>query len=180
MSDFSVARQFFSNGIAFLPPGNHWDCQYHLSLELYEAASNSALATGDIGSLQALSTEMFNHARCFEDKLNIEFIVVSALFHASKLSEALEKSREILSQLGEGIPSNPSREALVDEIQKTKAMIKGLSEDQLLNYRPMTDNIKLVAMRFLAKIEVIALIVDPTLHPFITLKMMQLTVMYGK
>jgi hypothetical protein len=58
-------------------------------------------------------------------------------------------------------------------------MIQGISEEDLLGYRLMTDSKKLAAMRFLSKIEIVALLVNPPLHPFVTLKMVQLTITHG-
>jgi predicted ATPase len=179
MSDFLSAYSFFSFGIDFLPFG-HWTDHYHLSLELYDLASKSALATGNICSLRILSDQVLENARGFEDKLNTYSTIISSLACASKMSEALEKGHKILSQLGEDIPIKPSDEALDQYIQQTQSLIRGISENDILNFRPMTDRKKLVSMKFLAQLEIITLMVKPDLHPFVTLKMVQLTILYGK
>jgi predicted ATPase len=179
MSDFLSAFSFFSFGIDFLPYG-HWRDHYDLSLELFDLASKSALATGNIGSLQILADEVLKNSQSFEDKLNIYFIIISSLAYASKVSESLEQCHNILSQLGEGIPRNPSIEALDQYIKQTQLLIRGVSENDILNYRLMTDKKKLVAMKFLAQLETITLMVKPSLHPFVTLKMVQLTMSNGK
>ncbi|KAL7480275.1 hypothetical protein ACHAW6_005968 [Cyclotella cf. meneghiniana] len=178
MSDFSSAFSFFSFGIDFLPYG-HWSTHYELSLELFELGSKSALAIGNIQRLQILSGEVMENARCFEDKLNTHFIIISSLSYASKISEALEKGHVILSRLGEDIPINPSQNALDEEIQLTQSLIRGVSESDMFNYRLMTDKNKLEAMKFLAQLESITVMIKPSLHPFVTLKMVQLTMLYG-
>lgn len=158
-ADFSSTYAFCSSGISFLPE-NCWTDQYNLSLRLYELASKSALATGNIGSLDLYSEEVTRHARSFEDRLNIYFIVISSLGYASKASEAVERSRGILAQLGEEIPRTITHESLVQHISETQSMIKGISEADFLNYKRMTDKTKLRAMTFYAKMQNLAIMVD--------------------
>ncbi|KAL3801796.1 hypothetical protein HJC23_001192 [Cyclotella cryptica] len=93
--------------------------------------------------------------------------------------KALEKGNRILSRLGEDIPINPSQDALDEQIQQTQSLIRGISESDILNYKLMTDNIKLEAMKFLAHLESITVMIKPSVHPFVTLKMVQLTMLYG-
>ena len=179
MSGFASAFGFFSCGIKFLP-AHHWSSEYHLSLELFELASKAALVSGNDSHFGNFSDEVLNNARTFEDKLNINHIIMSSLVYTPKIMEALEMGRAILSRLGEDIPSRPSSENLDQQIRSTQEMIKGLSQDDLLNYRMMTDSIQLMKMKFLAKIESIAVLIRPDLHPFVTLMMVQLTIAHGK
>jgi predicted ATPase len=179
MSGFASAFQFFSCGVQFLPT-NHWSEHYNLSLELYELASKAALVTGKDRSFSFLSDEVLNHATCFEDKLSINYTIISGLVSTAKVTEAWEMGRAILSRLGEDIPRDSSGENLGEHIRTTQALIKGMSEDDLLNYKMMTDDIHLMKMKFLAKTASIAILVAPDLHPFITLKMIKLTISHGE
>ena len=178
MSGFASAFHFFQCAIKFLPP-NHWTGHYCLSLELHELASKAALVSGNNRSFNNLSEEVLQHATCFEDKLNINYIIMSSLVLTPKILEALEMGRAILKRLGEAIPTNPSDENLDEHIKCTQAMIKGMSEENLLNHKMMTDTISLRKMKFLAKTASIAVLMKPDLHPFITLKMVQLTIIHG-
>ncbi|KAL7485069.1 hypothetical protein ACHAW6_010670, partial [Cyclotella cf. meneghiniana] len=178
MLDYTSAYDYFYHGISFLP-NNHWTYHYQLSLELFELASQSALATGNSRSIENFFGEVLKHGRCFEDKLNINFIIVSSLSNASKVLEAFEKGRIILSRLGEDILCDPSKETLNRHIQQTQSLISGVSEHELLNYRLMTDTNKLQAMKFLAKMQHITAMAKPTLNPFVTLKMVELTILHG-
>jgi predicted ATPase len=160
LSDFSSAYTFLTFGINFLP-NNLWTDFYHLSLELFELAAKCALSIGNLSSLRSLSSEVMKNARCFDDKLNIYFTMISSLAYASKAAEAVEKSCAIVSRLGEDMPSNLTEESLVQHIQNTQSMIKGLCESDLLNYSRMTDATKLMSMKFLAKMQSLALMVNP-------------------
>ncbi|KAL7490060.1 hypothetical protein ACHAW6_015800 [Cyclotella cf. meneghiniana] len=178
MSDFLSAFSFFSFGIDFLPD-QHWTDHYDLSLELFDLASKSALATGNIQSLRILVDEVFRNSRSFEDQLNTHFVIISSLAYTSKITEAMEKGNTILSRLGEVIPNNPSKEALDEYIQQTQSLIRGVSENDILSLRLVTDKSKLAAMKFLAQLESITVMAKPALHPFVTLKMVQLTMLHG-
>jgi predicted ATPase len=103
MSDFSSASSFFSHGIQFLPD-SHWTQEYTLSLELFELASKTSLATGNYSNLQTYSGAVIQYGRTFEDKLKVYYIIMQSLTYASKIIEALDKGLEILSRLGEVIP----------------------------------------------------------------------------
>jgi hypothetical protein len=96
------------------------------------------------------------------------------------MTDALAKGSEILLCLGEEIPISPSQEAINTNIKQTQAMIRGMTEETLLHYRPMTDTNKLWAMKFLATLQSISFMLNPTLHSYLTLRMVQLTISYGK
>ncbi|KAL3790207.1 hypothetical protein HJC23_005579 [Cyclotella cryptica] len=107
-----------------------------------------------------------------ESHLNVKLIEPLKIAITEGLnSKALEQGHKILSRLGEAIPSNPTQEALEQHIEQTQSLIRGVSENDILNCRLMTDNIKLAAMKFLAQLESVTIMVEPALHPFVTLKM---------
>jgi hypothetical protein len=85
-----------------------------------------------------------------DDKLYIQHIVMLSLMHTSKISEALELGLGILSQLGEGISRNSAEDEFVEQRKRTQTMIAGVTEDDILSYRPMIDKRKQAAMKFLA------------------------------
>ncbi|KAL7487783.1 hypothetical protein ACHAW6_013360 [Cyclotella cf. meneghiniana] len=178
MSDFMSAFSFFSSGIDFLPH-EHWIDHYDFSLELFDLASKCALATGDIRSIRLLADQVLTHAKCLEDKLNTYFIIISSLTYSSKISEALKEGYTILSRLGEDIPNDLSMDALDQHIKQTQSLIRGVSENDILNYRLIKNKRTLAAMKFLAQLESITMMVKPSVHPFVTLKMVQLTMSNG-
>ena len=51
MSDFTSAFNFFDHGISFLKK-RHWEEHYELSLALFNGATQSSFAIGDLDSLQ--------------------------------------------------------------------------------------------------------------------------------
>jgi predicted ATPase len=180
MSDFNTAHSFFDHSISFLRK-NHWRDNYEFSLDLYECAARSALATGNSQSLQIVCDQTMRHAKCFEDKLSIYYILISSLALASKIQEALEKNLSVLSQLGEGITNNLSQEELDRQTHSTLAsLIRVTSEVNIANHKVNTESNKLAAMKFLAQLHILAYLAQPVLHPFVVLKMIQITVAHGQ
>ena len=179
MSDFHTAYSFCENGISFLRK-DHWRDHYEFSLELFDLASRCALAIGNVEGLHFLSNNVLKNARCFEHKLNVHFCNISSQALTSKTSDALDMGLEIVSQLGEDIPRRPSQLMLDQHMQITFTIISGVTQENLLNYRVMSDVKKLAAMRFLTKLQNVAFFVNQILHSYIILKMVQITVSFGK
>jgi predicted ATPase len=178
-SAFSVAYSLLDHGIGFL--GNdHWQTHYKLSLTLYELACQSALAVADINGLNCLREEVMKHAKCPEDKVNIQFIHLSPLVSSLNGIVALESGLAVVSNLGVDIPSNPSQELIQQNIQYTQSMLAVLSENEILNYRMMTNTRTIAVMKFLARLQAIVFFVKPALQSIMILKMVQITISEGK
>ena len=178
MPDFSSAYSFFDNGISFLGEEN-WRNQYSFSIELHELAAKTALATGNIQRVSVLSDRIFKKATSFVDTLNAHFIVISSLISTSKVQIAMEKSIAILSHLGEDIPSDLSSIDLKHETQQIINSVTGIFSN-IMDYKTMTDDIKLNAMKFLSQLILPSHHANPALFPLLVNKMMRLTVLHGK
>jgi predicted ATPase len=179
LSDFALAHSFFMRGISFLDR-DHWTDQYRLSLDLYELAIRSAFSAFNIQALNVLSDEVLQNARTFEDKLATHYVIMLSLFRAGKFSEAVEKGFAVVSQLGEGIPSNPSNDLLRKRIQQTQLQMIGVSGEDFLNYPVMTDFKRLMAIKFLARLQIMTFLINPMLSTYILMKMVDLTLSHGK
>ena len=177
-SDFSVAFNYFDFGMTFLPK-QHWENHYTLSLELFELAAKCCQIIGDTNSLTILTDQIMTHASCMEDKLNIIFIHMISLTYALEVSLSMEKGLMALRQLGHEVPSTITDENSRFNIAKTLEKFEGIADDDILNYRLMTDRKSIMAMKFLAKLENTVQQVRPDLQPFITVEMMKLTLSHG-
>lgn len=178
MSDFSLAFSFFDHGITFLRK-KHWQDQYDLSLELFNLAAKCALAIKDLTSLTIICDEVSRNARTLEDALNCSLISMSALTH-SRISESVEYGLRILSsQLDVHIPNTASREDTLQLIMQTQSKLSGISEDTLLRYHVLSDYKTIMVLKFLAKLGSSLQQVNPTLLPFVTIKIVELTIEHG-
>lgn len=177
-SDFSAAFNYFDFGMTFLPK-HHWRNNYSLSLELFELAAKCCQIKGDTVSLTILTDQITTHASCMEDKLNIIFIHMISLVYSAHITLALEKGLVVLRELGHEVPNTITDENSYFNIAKTLELFEGIADDDLLDYRVMTDRKSIMAMKFLAKLENTAQQVRPELQPFITVEMMKLTISRG-
>jgi predicted ATPase len=120
MADFKLAEYLFSHCVLFLPV-NHWEDDYDLSLELFDLAAKCAVVTTNTSSLQHFADEVARHAKCFNDKLEVSYCVMTNLVTQSKIPAAVEYGLAILTQLDEPIRSDN----LAREISYTNSLIKG-------------------------------------------------------
>ena len=176
MSDFSLAYSFFDNGISFLPR-RHWQEHYELSLRLFEAASKCALVKGDEVSLKLVSDQILRFAKRFEDKLNTIFNNVTALCYTSH-PESVKMATSVLSQLGIDLPESAESD-FKTKIERTKILLKGFTDQDLIEYKIMTDPSKIMAMKFLARLELSLQYTRPVAAPIVTMHMIRLSVDHG-
>lgn len=88
LSDFSTAYALYNEGISFLDPNECWTAQYKLSLDLYDAAVQTACTINDAISLRRLSSQVIAKARCGNDKLNSLYAVAKSLRLAFKFADS--------------------------------------------------------------------------------------------
>jgi predicted ATPase len=179
MSDFAAAFSFFDHGMSFLRKDS-WKKHYDFTLELYELAAKASLAVGNNECLHLISHQVLNNAKCFDDKLDIYSTIISSLAYASKLAGALERGLDIVTKLDLDIPRDPTQDVFIHHVQRTLDMIRGLSSTDLQNYQPMKDKKRVKIMKLLSQMQLLALLVKPTIYPFIAMNMVQMSISYGK
>ena len=179
MSDFPSAFSFLDHGISFLPKG-HWQDHYDLSIQIFDAASRCALVNGNFSSFNLLTDQSLKSAKRFEDKLNTMLSKVTALSSTSKLSESFKMGIDVLSQLGESLPESSSETDVKFHVEQTMIMLQRFSEErELIEYKRMTDLYKIMAMKFLWKLEACSQFIRQEIFPLVTVKMVQLSIAHG-
>eukprot|EP00573_Skeletonema_grethae_P004439 CAMPEP_0201694914 /NCGR_PEP_ID=MMETSP0578-20130828/7019_1 /ASSEMBLY_ACC=CAM_ASM_000663 /TAXON_ID=267565 /ORGANISM="Skeletonema grethea, Strain CCMP 1804" /LENGTH=1341 /DNA_ID=CAMNT_0048180665 /DNA_START=152 /DNA_END=4177 /DNA_ORIENTATION=- len=174
MSDYETAYLNFDCGISFLRK-KHWEEHYSLSLELFSLAARCALTNGDHISLKILIAEVVAKAQSFEDKLDVLYLEACALASSFRLAESIEQGLDILSKLGMEVHAD-SVEACV---QETKDLLSPYADDDLLNFKQMTDPTMILAMKFLGKLEMGMTQNMPTSVPYVAFKIIQLSLTHG-
>jgi hypothetical protein len=156
----------------------HWQDQYDLSLELFNLAAKCALTILDRTSLTMICDEVSRNARNFKDTLNTSFILMSALTHSS-IFESVEFGFQVLSQLGVSIPHSASREDSLQLINQIQSRLDRIEVETLLSYHALSDSNTIMAIKFLAKLELSIMQTKSASQPLITIKIIQLTIDHG-
>eukprot|EP00956_Cyclotella_meneghiniana_P001104 scaffold1292_cov71-Cyclotella_meneghiniana.AAC.4 len=174
MAEFTSALSFFKHGISFLR-GSYWQDHYAFSLEIYELACKTSFSAKKISDVNVYSEQVLKNAHTFEDTLEIQLIRMTLLAHLDA-TKALELGLSIVSKLGEEIPI-VTAEAL--DLKQVQSVVEGIPLEHFLNYEMMSNTKKLIVMRFLSRIQIIAYHAKPSLNPPITLKMLQVTISHA-
>jgi predicted ATPase len=183
-SAFRTARSYFIHGIELLD-NEDWHDEYELFLGLYSGAAECSFSSGFVEEVFQYRDEILYHAKCFEDTIRVRIMCINALGSSGKLFEARDAGIEMLKELGEYFPKNPSRFYLFLELGKLKYKLirdnwvcEG-NELQILKFPLMEDPRKLAAMQALNLILLSAIATSREWVCMIGLRMMHLTVDYG-
>lgn len=158
---------------------HHWRDHYRLSIEMFELGAKISLVLGDFGHLALLYEHVQEHACSFEDTIDISISVMISLAHASKIPDSINMGLSMLTTLGHEFPNSLSQTEITALIKQTQTELSGISDSALMEYRQMTDTTYVMAMKILAKLELPAFLVNPALHPIITLKMVNMSINHG-
>ncbi|KAL7499306.1 hypothetical protein ACHAWT_009981 [Skeletonema menzelii] len=175
---YHSAVKYLMAGISLLGD-NSWEVNYHLSLRLYDAASEALYVVADYSTLAALAEKPLRYAQCFEDKLITYSNLVRAMSSSGKTDECINTCVSVLSELGEPIPTTINQQIYFEEVAKVQEALIGRSRQDLLSLPVMTDINKLTAMRFLNHMLLVTYASNPALNPIVVFRMVRLTVAYG-
>jgi predicted ATPase len=177
LSSFSTAAAYFDVGIRLLSR-RHWKHQYKLSLSLYNAAAEVEYYNGNLARVDALLTKLFKHAKSLDDTFRAHFTQIYSLGSRDDMKQALDKGLEVLKQLGENFPARPRKVQGELAWYRCQCLLRGKSDDDILNLPLMRDNRKLVAMRLLNTIWGFTIARDE-LGPFLLKRMVKNTLRHG-
>ncbi|KAL7521042.1 hypothetical protein ACHAWX_005737, partial [Stephanocyclus meneghinianus] len=179
LSAFHSASRYLITGLSLLERDS-WEKLYSLTVRLYDAASEALYVTGDFSRLTSLAEKPLKLAKCFDDKLNIYNYLVRSLTASGQIEKGIATCCQVLDQLGELIPSKCTPETIHPETIRITTMLQEMSDDHFLSLPTMTDAHKLVAMQFLTHLLHLAYIAKPALAPIISLRMVEISIKYGK
>ncbi|BAY23413.1 two-component hybrid sensor and regulator [Calothrix sp. NIES-2100] len=175
---YAAARVYLQTGIELLQT-NCWQTQYELTLNLYIAAAEVAYLNGDIDAMQQMAVIVLQAAKSILDKVKIYAIQIAAQTAQSQMLEAIATARNGLLQLGVELP----RESDTSEINKALKVIARQLQDReiadLVDLPVMTNPTSLAAMQLLSKLFSAVFVGMPGLLPFLSAKMVSLSLQFG-
>ena len=165
-------------GITLLQPG-HWEEEYSLSLDLFEMSASLCYMSGETAEMSSCLDGILAHSKSFEDSLNASAMLARLLSSLSKYREAITNCLGILAQLGEAFPPEPDLTTAQNKLSEIQPLLLTLSADRMKALPPMTDKSKLQAMKFLAMLCEMSMMVAPMLLPLLSVRMIELSLEYG-
>jgi len=175
---FEKARSYINIGIQLLN-AEHWQTQYSLSLNLFEMSASLSCISGDVTKLSSCLSEILSHARTFNDSLKASSLLVKLLASASKFDDARNNCLVILSHYGEVFPSEISLPHALGELSTVRTALGNISHSRVKLLPKMVDKGKLNAMKFLNMLCMHSIISKPMLLPFLSCRMVEITLVYG-
>jgi len=176
-SSFLAAATFLEQGIGMLS-NRHWRDDYDLSMLLFNAAIEVEYSAGNLVRMDELLDAVLLNARCFDDKVRAYTAAVYALGSRSETQRAIDLALEVLENLGESF-SNTGRLHMAMEFNRTKALLKRHSDEEIRNLPRMTDSKRLSTLRIMNLIIPYCHTGKPTLFRLISLRIVQIAFKYG-
>ncbi len=177
-SAFENAFEYLGTGISLLGD-DCWDQYYDLSLSLHTEALEAAYLCSLFDEVDRLfeitvskTSDVLERVKPFETRIH-------AYKAQNRLLEAIETGLEILAELGERFPKKPNMLHVFKDLSITAFMLRGKSEEDLLNRPEMLDEKKKAALRIGADIMPSVYWATPTLVPVLAFRMVQLSLKYG-
>ncbi|MCC5639282.1 trifunctional serine/threonine-protein kinase/ATP-binding protein/sensor histidine kinase [Nostoc sp. CHAB 5844] len=175
---YSAASEYLTVGRELLAVDS-WQSQYHLTLSLYEEATEAAYLSGSFDDMKQLSQVVLQQARTLLEKVNVYDIQIQAYAAQNKLLEAVRTGLAVLKLLRIEIPEQPTQLDFQMELEEVKLNLAGKRIEDLINLPEMTDPIHLAAMRILSIVTGAAYNAVPELLPLLVYKQVNLSVKYG-
>jgi predicted ATPase len=148
MAAFPNASRFLKKGVQLLGE-SRWKDYYDISLALYSTASEVEVITGNYQRATEFIEEIFEQARCLEDKLRAYKSLIRSMSQQQNLTEAKRTGIDVLKQLGEPLPLKATKFTIAVELLKVKMALRGKTNQDLLDLPPMRDESKIASSEIL-------------------------------
>jgi predicted ATPase/signal transduction histidine kinase/tRNA A-37 threonylcarbamoyl transferase component Bud32 len=175
---YEVAQKYFTTGINLLNT-EAWQQKYKLTLGLYEEGAEVAYLTGEFGTMQLRTEQVFGQAKSLLDKVKSYEIQIQACLAQNLLKQAIQIALDVLEKLDIKLPSKPSQIQVLLGLAKIKLILAGKKPLDLAELPKMTDAKILAAMRILASVISTSYVAEPNLLPLIVFKQVELSIKYG-
>ncbi len=176
---YEPAFKYLQAGLGLLREED-WGKQYELALSLHVETAEAAYLAGDYAGMEKLVAVALQRAQTALDRVKIYEVKIQACMAQSQYDEVIRISLVVLKMLGVRFPAKPNILHTVFELIKAKIMVSGKRIEKLNELPPMTDPLKLAAMRtILIHLGTAAYWVRPGMLALTVLKPLNLSVKYG-
>ena len=171
ISSFTSARSYARAAESLLPTDCFNDSSYHLSMKILTVLGKACSACGDVDEAKNALSKILTNGRSLEVKLDAYYYMIQLMIAQQEMEQAYESCSDVLSQLGETIPS------AVDQIQ-VSAMISGIgqslgkmSDSEVLGMSEMDDSRMISLVHFYDQIASVSFFANQKMFVFYSCKL---------
>jgi len=176
---YETALEYLLLGIELLTE-NSWECDYEITLALYESATESAYLNSDFEKMEQLLEVGLNNARALLDPIKLYEVKIQALEARACFQEALDTAAIVLEKLGiRQFPQEPNFSDIERWLNEVKVNLGDRHPMTLAKLTSMTDPNMLAAMRILFYVAPTAYKYKPALMVLIAFAKVNLSLQYG-
>lgn len=175
---YQIALTYLEQGLALLTP-NSWQVQYDLSLALHNEAVKAAFLSANFERMKHLAAIVMEQVSDALDQVKVSAICIEAYGAQGRLLEAIATGLEILAKLGIRFPETPQPTDFVQALDEIECLITNTQPGELINLPAMQDPRALAALHLLVKLGPVTFISSLALNPLISLKEVELSILYG-
>ena len=173
--------QYFTPGVEILP-GDIWQEHYELTFNLYREQSECEYLCGHFEQAEELVDLILSRAKSNLERAEIQNIRIAAYERSIKYLKAINTASETLKSLGLTLPTTNS-EILAEfelELGLYKAKLEKIKIAELIDAAEMINPEIILCMKLLMNVSAPAYFLDQDLMALISLKMVNLSLEYGK
>ncbi len=174
---YEPACEYLKISLSLLPK-TIWQSNYKLALNLHLEMAEVAYLSTKFKQMKPIAAVIMKQARSLNDKIKIYEILIQASEAQNEFKTAIKIALEALSLL-EIILPHPSKLQVMLVLWKTRIVLAFKENEELIALPAMTDNNKISAMNILSRVTTAAYITNPQLFFIITIKQINLSLIYG-
>ena len=131
--------------------------------------------------MQFYLTAVFEHAKSLDDRLYGYYMLIRSLASVGSLDEATEKLFIVLEQLDVDLPDKAevTPDLVRKELMSTKSIIEGLTPDEILSARRMTDARSIWVVKLLSIFIQFLYLARPKYLPLVASRMIKISASAG-
>ncbi len=174
---YTTALKYLTIGIQLLAPDS-WETKHHLTLALYETATEAAYLAGNFEQMEQFAEVVLLRKPLLE-KIKVYQVKIQAYGAQNQGLEAINTALTFLKLLGVEFPEHPRKSDIQLAMAELASNLNGRRIQDLIELPEMIDAQQIAVMHILSTITAISYLVTPELFPLIYIKQINLSLKYG-
>ncbi|HRJ55129.1 MAG TPA: AAA family ATPase [Anaerolineales bacterium] len=175
-----AAYQYFKAGMTTLARmGDPWREHHQLVFDLHVLLAEAAYLTGKFDEMEKLLEEALLHTRSSLEQSRVYEARLFANMSKDNRGDSLKVGLRALEMLGVRFPLKPNMFQILAALLKVRFMLRGKTQNDLLNLPQATDPRILTIARIIRGMFTVVYTNAPSLAPLVILKVVELTLKHG-